>query len=286
MLVGGDGHIFVGDDVIQRDARFHSGPLHQHAVFHLRTLAHFYAAEQHAIFHLALNDAAVRHDAAVYLAVHGVAHRGLVAHLGVYRALGGEQLRYIFRAQQAHILVKVALDVIDACTVAAVFITLHMQDLQTGAQNIPLQVHAVLHSRILYHGNKLLAVHHDDAHGKVLHAHAVIVPADLRHTACIVHRKRIVIRGDGLCDLRALIYHCYIGAALHMRVDEMSKIEVRGHVAIADDNVFFLLLGQKVHNAVQCFHAAVVHLALRLRVGRHDVQAAALTNQVPLTSGA
>ncbi len=95
-----------------------------------------------------------------------------------------------------------------------------------------------------------------------------------------------MVGGELLGDLSALVYHCHIRAALYVRVDQLCKIEGGSNVAVADNNIFFTLLGQKAQNAVQRFHAAVIYLRAGLREGRHDVQAAALAHQIPFAAGA
>ena len=71
-----------------------------------------------------------------------------------------------------------------------------------------------------------------------------------------------------------------------MGLDELVQIEVISDVGIAHHHVFLFLVRQKIHDAGQGLHAAAVHLDVGLGVGGHQIQAAPLAGEVPLTAGA
>ena len=69
-----------------------------------------------------------------------------------------------------------------------------------------------------------------------------------------------------------------------MGIDQLIEVEVHGNVGVRQDDVALLLRLEPVQDAVQCVHTTGVQLDAALGKGRDDIQAAALTGQVPLTA--
>lgn len=84
--------LLIQNAVVNLRAFLNMGILHDDGVFDDRTLGHFDTAEEHRIDHRAFNDTPIGHKRIGALAFLDIARGQIVAHLGINRALGGEEL--------------------------------------------------------------------------------------------------------------------------------------------------------------------------------------------------
>ena len=91
-MLGSNGDILIGDDVVHLCAVAYNSTLSEDAVLDLCALADFYTSEQHTVLNFALDYAAVCNKRVLDDTVEIVLSRCVVAYLGIDGSLGNEEL--------------------------------------------------------------------------------------------------------------------------------------------------------------------------------------------------
>ena len=64
------------------------------------------------------------------------------------------------------------------------------------------------------------------------------------------------------------------------------EIKIQGDIGIGNDDIFFLLDGNEIHEAGQRLYTSIVYFYCFFRKGWNHVQTAIFADQIPLAAGA